>query len=224
MGNPRSAVEPMGSGGARGARTRAPSASHASARGCPRGSYARLREVSQDDGVGHDSKPVRRTVVVYTHRPEGARPPKWALRSDCGAHGQRRWTTYPAAATASRPRGRSTRRASRATAPTTRCGSATTSPPRAARWPSRVTPTASPRRSRSGSARARPAASTATSSTPTCGASASACGSAPRRRAALEVRPRGSTYRQSRRPTNGPLRSTLLPLTVGMSDSCCHPS
>jgi hypothetical protein len=45
--------------------------------------------------VAHDSKPVRRTVGVYTRRPEGARPPKWALRSDCGAHGQRRWTTYP---------------------------------------------------------------------------------------------------------------------------------
>jgi arginase family enzyme len=29
-------------------------------------------------GGDHDSKPVRRTVGVYTHRPDGAQPPKWA--------------------------------------------------------------------------------------------------------------------------------------------------
>jgi hypothetical protein len=26
--------------------------------------------------LSHDSKPVRRTVGVYTHRPDGARPPR----------------------------------------------------------------------------------------------------------------------------------------------------
>ena len=30
---------------------------------------------------------VRRTVGVYTHRPDGAQPPTWALRRECGADG-----------------------------------------------------------------------------------------------------------------------------------------
>jgi hypothetical protein len=52
----------------------------------------------------HDSKPVRRTVGVYTHRPDGARPPRGARVARAVRTGRAVGLLIPRRCSASRPR------------------------------------------------------------------------------------------------------------------------